>query len=449
MKKGITSSLLAFGLIASANLGAADDLSSMFTEGKVSGQVRMFSIDRTYQGSAGTTTHRNGTTLGGHLKFETDDYEGLSLGTAFYTVNRIASSPTLEPSIVGANNSNYDILGEAFVQYTRGNTTFKGGRQKLDTPLAGSDDARTLCNLFEGYVLINTDIPNTTIVAGHITKFAQGTFGRVYDASANQPNALLAVTAGYSAVDTRNQAGSFVNMGTYALGRSTDGVSVASVTYTGIKDLKVQLWDYYAHDILNAIYGELNYSVSLDSMSAYVGAQFIQENEVGDKLAGTVDGLYGAAKVGVKVGGFNVYAAYSQTSKNSASDIDYGNGKIGTANAIITPWGGMPAYTQGMVTRHQFMAGTKAAKLAGTYSFKDMGVNLSTTAYYASFDMDQNSGYGIARTATEAGFDAIYYPEMVKNLQVRLRGNFPRKFAESASGDTGWNEYRFIVNYNF
>ncbi len=69
----------------------------------------------------------------------------------------------------------------------------------------------------------------------------------------------------------------------------------------------------------------------------------------------------------------------------------------------------MPTYTQGMVTRHQFLAGTAAAKLAGTYSFK----------------------------------------EMVKNLQLRLRGNFPRKFFENGSGDTGWNEYRFIVNYNF
>lgn len=443
MKKSITLSLIGFGLIAGVNANAAEDLSSMFSEGKASGQIRVFSIDRTYQGSAGDTTHRNGTTLGGHLKFETDDYKGLSFGAAFYTVNLLASSPTIEPAIVGPNNDNYDILGEAYVQYTRGNTTFKGGRQKLDTPLAGSDDARTLPNLFEGYVLINKDVPNTTIVAGHITKFAQGTFGRVYDGG------LLALTSGYSLVDTRNQAGGFVNMGTYALGHSTNGVSVASATYTGIKDLKVQLWDYYAHDILNAVYGELNYNMTLDSMAPYIGAQVIKENEVGDKLAGNIDGLYWGAKAGVKLGGFDVYAAYSQTSKNSAQDIAGSN--TGTANAIITPWGGMPAYTQGMVTRHQFMAGTKAAKVAGTYSFKDMGTNLSTTLYYASFDMDENSGYGIARTATEAGFDAIYYPEAVKNLQLRLRGNFPRKFAESSttSGDKGWNEYRFIVNYNF
>ncbi|MBD3797369.1 MAG: outer membrane porin, OprD family, partial [Campylobacterales bacterium] len=371
MKKSITTSLLACTLLAGANLGAAEDLGSMFSEGKTSGQIRMFAIDREYQGSAGLTTHRSGLTLGGHLKFETADYAGLSAGAAFYTVNRLDTwTDVAEPAVFGPNDSSYDLMGEVYLQYVRGNTTFKGGRQKLDTPMAGSDDARTLPNLFEGYVLINKDIPNTTIVAGHITKFAQGTFGRVYDASASEANALLAVTAGYSAVDTRNQVGEFVNMGTYAIGEETDGVTVASATYTGIKDLKIQLWDYYAHDILNAIYGEVNYSVKLDSVGTYVGAQFIQESEVGDKLAGTVDGIYGAAKAGMTLGGLNVYAAYSQTTKNSASDVDYGNGKIGTANAIITPWGGMPAYTQGMVTRHQFMAGTKAAKIAGTYNFK-------------------------------------------------------------------------------
>ncbi|MFT7859419.1 MAG: OprD family outer membrane porin [Sulfurimonas sp.] len=438
MKKSITTTLATMGLLTSANLSAADDLSSMFSEGKASGQIRLFSIDRTYQGSAGTTTHRNGTTLGGHLKYETDDFAGLNLGTAFYTVNLLASSPTIEPAIVGPDNGNYNILGEAYLQYKRGNTTFKAGRQKLDTPLASSDDARTLGNLFEAYVLVNKDLPDTTIVAGHITKFAQGTFGRVYDGG------LLAVTSGYSLVDTRDQAGGFVNMGAYALGhdKATDGVSVASVTYTGMENLKVQLWDYYAHDILNAVYGELNYSIPSDIVSTYIGAQFIKENDVDDQYAGDVNGLYGAVKVGAKFANLNVYGAYSQTSKNSASDT-------ATANAIISPWGGMPAYTQGMVTRHQFMAGTKAYKVSGVYNWKEFGPKVTSAVYYTAFDMDANSGYGIERTATEAGFDVIYYPEMVKNLQLRFRGNFPRKFAESTSGDTGWNEYRFIVNYNF
>ena len=84
MKK-IALSVIAVGLMSSVN--AADDLSSMFSEGKVSGQIRMFYVDRAYEG--GSTTHRNSTALGGHLKFETGAYEGLSFGTSFYTTNDI------------------------------------------------------------------------------------------------------------------------------------------------------------------------------------------------------------------------------------------------------------------------------------------------------------------------------------------------------------------------
>ena len=445
MKKRVATSLVALSVLTGVNTYAADDLSSMFSEGKTSGQIRAFYIDRKYEGSAGTTTHRNALALGGHLKFETADYKGLSFGTAFYTTNRLASSPTVEPSMFGVNDDGYSILGEAYAQYVYGNSTLKFGRQKLDTPMAGSDDARMLPNLFEAYVLINKDIPNTTLIAAHVTKFAQGTFGRVYSGG------ILAATSGYSATDSKGQAGDFVNMGDYAIGKHTDGVTVASATYAPNKNVKAQVWDYYAHDILNVVYGQVDTSwtcLLTDKVHPFFSAQLIKENNVGDKLLsaiggdGKIDSMYWSAKFGAKVENFTAYVAYSETTKNSATDASY-------ANAIITPWGGMPAFTQGMVTRHQFLAGTKATKVAATYNFKDMGANVSATAYYASFDMDANSGYGIARTATEPGFDIIYNPEAVKNLQLRLRGNFPRKFAETASGDTGWNEYRLIANYNF
>lgn len=446
MKRKLLLSSLAFGLLGSVNVNAAEDLSSMFSEGKTSGQIRMFSIDRLYQGSAGNTTHRNDTALGGHLKFETADYKGLYFGTALYTTNGIASSPTKDPSLLGPNTEGYSILGEAYAGFKYGKTSFKAGRQKLDTPLAGSDDARMLPNLFEAYVLTNTDLPNTTLVAGHVTKFAQGTFGRVYS-SASVANQLLSVTSGYSYVDPQNQVGEFYNMGDYAIGRATKGVSLAAAVFAMDK-LKLQVWDYYAHNLLNAIYAQADISwncLLTDAVHPFAAAQLIKESEVGDKYAGKVNGMYWAAKFGAKVENFTAYLAYSQTGKNSAAEAAAG----GTANAIITPWGGMPAFTQGMVTRHMFLAGTKATKVAASYNFKNLGPNLSATGYYASFKMDDNSGYGIARTAYEPGFDLQYYPQAVKNLQLRLRGNFPRKFYASAGGDTGWSEYRFIVNYNF
>ncbi len=72
--------------------------------------------------------------------------------------------------------------------------------------------------------------------------------------------------------------------------------------------------------------------------------------------------------------------AYSQQ-----SDADAGRELEGST---ISTWGGMPAFTQGMVTRHMFLAGTKATKIATTYKMKSHGVHLSTTAYYVSFDME-------------------------------------------------------------
>ena len=159
-------------------------------------------------------------------------------------------------------------------------------------------------------------------------------------------------------------------MGTYALGENTGGVSVAAAIYSGIPGLKLQLWDYYAQDILNALYAEVNYGWSYASgVAPYVGVQWINERDIGsngvanstNKLA-NIDSDFIGAKVGVKVANFDLSVAASHNTKNSDAAINGGT---------ISPWGGMPAYTQGMVTRHQFMAGTDTWKAAASYDWKD------------------------------------------------------------------------------
>jgi len=417
--------------------------------GKVSGQIRLFSISREMDYSDPTKDDftRDGTAIGGHLKYESPSLYGLSFGVGFYTTNKLVmDSPrtdytVADPTLLGDDNEDYALLGEAYLQYTLGNTLLKVGRQKVNTPLAGTDDARMLPNLFEGALIANSDLPDTTLVLAHMTKFAQGTFGRAYNGG------ILAATSGYSAVDSRTRVGEFVKMGEYALGVDTDGVTVAGLTYQGIDNLKLQLWNYYAHDILNAFYGQADYSFDMGGMKGFVGAQLIKENNVGDNLLsvlggdGEIDSLYWALKAGVSFSGFTLSGAFSDTGENDAGDAVY-------ANAIISPWGGMPAFTQGMVTRHQFLAGTQAAKVALKYDFNDLlGLNLSATGYYANFTMDENNGY-TSGDASESGLDVIYYP--TKNLQLRFRANFAEEFNVAASGETaGWDEYRFIVNYNF
>jgi hypothetical protein len=409
----------------------------MFSEGKTSGEIRAFYINRDDNTKA---DNQIGTAIGGHLKFETADYKGLSFGTAFYTTNRVLS--ILEKDAVGPNTTlfendgtSYSILGEAYVQYKTGNTVFKVGRQKLDTPLAGSDDARMLPSLFEAYVAMNSDIKNTTLVAAHVTKFAAGSFANAYNGG------IVGATAGYSAVagNTALYQGEFTDMGTWAVGQDTAGVTTVGAIY---KDggLKAQVWDYYAHDILNAIYADASFSWTCkfnENVKPFAAVQVIKEDSIGDEFAGNVDSTYWGVKVGAKAGALSAYVAYSkQSSAEAGTELE---------NATITPWGGMPAFTQGMVTRHMFLPGTEATKVAASYNFKDMGANVSATAYYASFDMDANSGYGTERTVNEPGFDIKYYPASVKNLMLRLRGNFPNEFGNSRS----WDEYRFIASYKF
>jgi len=419
--------------------------------GKVSGQIRMFSISREMDYSDPTRDDftRDGTAIGGHLKYESPSLYGLSFGVAFYGTNKLVmDSPRnvytiSDPTLLGENNEDYALLGEAYLQYTLGNTLLKVGRQKINTPMAGTDDARMLPNLFEGALIANSDLPDTTLVLAHMTKFAQGTFGRAYNGG------ILAATAGYSALPSRDtgNVGEFVEMGEYALGVDTDGVTVAGITYKGIPNLKLQLWNYYAHDILNAFYGQADYSFDMGGAKGFVGAQIIKENDVGDKFlstlggTGEIDSLYWGVKAGVSFNGLTLSGAYSSTGENDATDAAY-------ANAIISPWGGMPAFTQGMVTRHQFLAGTEAAKVALSYNFKDsMGINLKATGYYANFKMAANNGYTNG-DASESGLDVIYYP--MKDLQLRFRANFAEDFNVAANGNTvGWDEYRVIVNYNF
>ena len=457
MKKGIALSVITLGLLSSVSLNAADDLSSMFSEGKVSGQIREFSISRNveYSDTSKTDYTRKANAVGGYLKFETADYKGLSLGTALYTTNGFAlGSPrtdntVVDPTLFGSNNESFSMLGEAFVKFDMGSTVFVGGRQKVKNPMVSSDDARMLPNLVEEYSVTNKSIPNTTLSVAHTTRFAQGTFGRAYGAGG-----ILGATAGYSAVDASNQVGEFVNMGTYAVGQETNGITSVSAVYTGIKGLKVQLWDFYAHDIMNTIYADASYKMKMDSVSPFVAAQFIKQNDVGDSLLkntgistnGELDSMYYAVKAGASVQNLTAYVAYSETSSNSDSDL----ANEGSAtNGVISMWGGMPGYTQGMVTRHHNLAGTKATKIAASYNWKSFGPDLKTVVYHANYDMDKNNGY-TSGDAKETGFDIIYNTGFIKNLQLRLRGNYADDFNVNASGQTvSWNEYRFIANYKF
>ena len=450
MKKQILLSALSIGLLSTVNVQAADNIAEMFSKGKTSGEIRMFYINR----DDNTVVDKQiATAIGGHLKFQTAELNGLSLGVAGYTTNRILGSleanddgATRNTTLLGNDGKSYSILGEAYVQYNAKdlgtNTVVKIGRQKLNTPLAGADDARMLPTLFEAYVLQNNDIANTTIVAAHVTKIAPGSFANAYNGG------IVAATAGYSA-EPGNSAlyqGKFTNMGTWAVGEDTSGVTILGAKHK-MGNIKLQAWDYYAHDILNAIYlqADVSWKCALsDSVKPFAAVQYINQSDIGKNYAGAgnkIDSDFIGAKVGASAGNLKAYVAYSQQSKADA-------GTNALNSSTISTWGGMPAFTQGMVTRHQFIAGTKAKKVAATYNFKEHGINLNATGYYAQFDMDSSNAIAASLnniTTKERGFDIKYYPASVENLLLRARANFPTDYVKGREYD----EFRLIASYKF
>ena len=412
--------------------------------GEIFGQARSFYVDRTYLG--GIKNNRNAWAVGGYAGYKTPVYNGFSAAAAVYgTYGFEIHDQSLEddfrdglgvsrydPSLQGYNGDNYAFFGQAYLNYKYENTNVKAGRMRLDTPMAGADDARMLPNLFEAALLTNTDIENTTLIAGHVFRETVGTFANVYmPHDKTKAGSTLALQSGYGLGAELGLSGNFVNMGTIALGdetqtgfdNSTAGVSVIAALYNGIENLKIQAWDYIAWDILNDVYLQDDYTFKVnDDVSMFIAGQYINESDIGsyvERLTGTgVNSNYGAAKVGVKYEGLTAYAAYSVT-----GDSD------GAMNGgIITPWGGMPAFTQGMVTRHMFFANTDAWKVAATYNFKEYG--LKASVYYTEFNVGKENTFraDTAWTANEPGFDIQYKVAQVDGLNLRFRGNFPNSF---------------------
>ena len=459
----VTLSLMAATAIISTSIFAADTLEGAFKEGTVSGQVRAFYIHRdyTYAGAtSGTPTSntindRDGLALGGKMAYETASLYGVSAGAAFYTTNKLDSaSGTMthnDKTLFDSTDKGFTYLGQAYLQGKLGKTLVKVGRQQLDTPLAGSDDARELPTLFTAALVVNNDVPDTTLIAARVTQVSYGTFASNY-ATTNATTGAnrLALSSGYGLGDNSNN-GKFQSMGSGALNgivanTSDTGVTAVAVINKSIAGLTAQVWDYNAENILNAIYAQADYSWKCllnPNATMTASAQYIKERNLASGVDLSSAPYYGV-QLATKAGNFNASAAYSSTGTDNSATLN-GN--------VISPWGGMPAFTAGMVARHQFFADTKAYKLSAGYNLKDVvGQDITASAYYCSFDVGSSvNGYTDKVTTTEPGFVITYNNAGIKNLQLKLRGNFPNDFKKSTTNaeTTSWKEYRVIANYNF
>ena len=181
MKKFSCLSLIASIAITTPLL--ADKVSEAFENMEVKGEIKAAYVNSNFLGA---NKSDNVLAVGGNLGIVTGDFYGFKAGITFQAssvlsddVNNNNTSPF---SVNGVSkrvhyfDASGAVLSEAYLQYTISNTSLKVGRQFIYTPLVSTglenkSSEAIIKDSFEAYLLTNTDLPDTKIVAGYINKW--------------------------------------------------------------------------------------------------------------------------------------------------------------------------------------------------------------------------------------------------------------------------------------
>ncbi|PUE65028.1 OprD family outer membrane porin [Arcobacter caeni] len=152
-------------LVTTQGLGA-DTLIKAFEEGKVSGEIKSLYFQKEVSDKKVSVW-----TNGGNLSYKTGNFYGFNAGVTVQASTVTASDLDNAPTAYNQDqNVSGAVLSQAYLQYSRDNTTAKVGRQYISSPLLEGSGSRMFKESFEGVVLTNTDISNTTILAAYVDK---------------------------------------------------------------------------------------------------------------------------------------------------------------------------------------------------------------------------------------------------------------------------------------
>ena len=286
-----------------------------------------------------------------NLGVTADLAEGLKGGVRLYMVDTLG----LESNVVGGtwtgvmtapNFSGEAWASELWLAKTIGNTTVKVGRQDLDTPLAFTETWNAAPNTFDAAVVLNSDIPDTTLVAAYVGKHNGGG---------------ATVAAGASFTSFYNDA--------YAVG----------VINNSFKPLTAQAW-YYNLDNVVAAAGVDAYWLQADfAMNGIVaGAQYADLS-----LDGGADSKAYAVKVGYDgIENLSMFVAYSKTD-DEAGALTVANTATGAQSKL---------YTEAWWNFGVGVVDTEAYNFTAEYSMPDVadfGIYAVTMDQGLAGDMDE------------------------------------------------------------
>lgn len=235
--------------------------------------------------------------------------KNISFGATGYAVSTLGLENNLVSNTwAGSRTGTQDNawIGELWMAATAGKTTAKVGRMELDTPLVFSEKWSTVPNTFNAAVLMNTDIPDTTLVGAWI---GQGNGLNTGGAANDNP-------AGWDYMG--KEFGTFAKSGAYAVGAINNS----------FKPLSAQAWYYNVLEIADAYWLQADWDCQLIK-DVKVGVQYSNMDPKGILSAEHDSSAYAVKLAYAGVKDLTLAAAYSSADKDNGA-LNIAN--VATAN---------------------------------------------------------------------------------------------------------------------
>lgn len=427
---------------------AADTLADAFKNGKVTGELKAWYFDRDTD-NANKATYVAGDVAQGSadlfstgvmLSYVTDPLNGFTFGATFQSNYAPFADKDAKNLYATDMYGSGAVLSEAYVVYTMKNTTAKIGRQFIASPLVNSSSSSMIKEAFQAAVLINTDLPNTTLIAGYSDKMQGKTSdydGSVAGADSKAPSFKKeAVFYGTGAANVFGFDGAYT--------AAAINKSIANLTLIG-QYLFVNDVEFTSGGDAQVFYAEGNYVLPLSNMKLLFDVTYR-----GSKTSNAgfdffhVEGDMYQGRVGFQeLAGFNASFAYSTVSSDQSVLLGAGNGPTTYTAPLIR---GADATSGANADAYKFEVG---------YDFAKVGVTgLKVLGQYVKINQDSATntsgivlnGVTVDTKSTYLEAQVAYDLPSVKGLTLSLEYEDGKVEAATTKNTS---DMRFRANYKF
>ena len=406
---------------------AVDTLQEVFSEGTFYGRVRTNTFYWDWQGDSGTDNKAMG--IGASMIYKTASLEGFSSTLGLYTSQNPAwfREDVNDVGIVKAGKdtfSRYDtsktgdygmsVLGQAYLQYDVGKTSFVAGRQMFESVFTKSNDTKMIPNTFDGISATIKDIDKTTIKLAYFAKQKLRDHTEAHDVIAFESNDKW----------SQNDDSAVNKSLTVDMIGNDNALILATLTNKSIKNLKVNVSLAMVPDVISNVVLEAHYTIPVGAGFKVVpGVRYMHQM---DNLNSStpVASLKGSTKTtgykDINSLDSNLIALRLDI-KNSAFLGRIGYSYIADEADIVAPWRGFPTggFTRAMA-QYNWYANTTTYMIRAGYDFSkaDLIEGFSIMARYAVQNFDDK------KTAVQADSNIIHIDarqNIGKNLEAKLR----------------------------